>query len=219
MSLISPQARILPGTRLGADVAVGDFAVIGVEVEGAMPGTPATIGDRCRLRSHTVIYAGTVLGRGVQTGHMAVLRHDNRVGDDVSIGTQAVIEHHVVIGDRVRVHSQAFIPEFCVLEADSWIGPRVCLTNARYPKSARAKDLLEGVHVEPFARIGANATILPGVRIGRGALIGAGAVVTRDVPPGKVVAGNPARVLSDVTELRYGDGEASDDRPYGETAL
>ncbi|MCZ8035940.1 MAG: acyltransferase [Novosphingobium sp.] len=97
------------------------------------------------------------------------------------------------------------IPEFTVIETGAWIGPRVCFTNARWPASRKAKDYLQGVHIEPFVRIGANSTILPGVRIGRGAIIGAGAVVTKDVPPGVVMAGNPARQIKTVAELRYPD--------------
>jgi acetyltransferase-like isoleucine patch superfamily enzyme len=108
-----------------------------------------------------------------------------------------------VLGDRVRLHSNVFVPEYSVLEHDCWIGPNVVVTNARYPQSPSAKTELKGAHVEPFARIGANTTLLPGVRIGRGALVGAGSVVVRDVAPGAVVAGNPARVINRIENLPY----------------
>ena len=98
-----------------------------------------------------------------------------------------------------------------MLEDDCWIGPNVVLTNAKYPRAPRVKEELQGPHVERGAKIGANATVLPGVRIGEGALVGAGSVVTRDVPPGAVVAGNPARVIKQIHELPY--GEATDVHP------
>jgi acetyltransferase-like isoleucine patch superfamily enzyme len=109
-----------------------------------------------------------------------------------------VIEHHVTLGDGVRIHTQAFIPEYSVLEARSWVGPNVVLTNARYPLAPDTKASLRGPRLERGAKVGANATLLPGVVIGSNALVGAGSVVTRDVPPGKIVAGNPARVIGDV---------------------
>jgi acetyltransferase-like isoleucine patch superfamily enzyme len=116
----------------------------------------------------------------------------------------SVIEHHVEIGDNVRIHTQAFIPEYSVLEEGCWIGPNVVLTNAKYPMSPGAKDRLAGPVIRKGAKIGANATLLPGVVIGENALVGAGAVVAHDVPPGAVVAGNPARVIRQVAELPYG---------------
>jgi len=83
----------------------------------------------------------------------------------------------------------------------------VVITNARYPLSRDVKERLQGAHVEAGAIIGANATLLPGVRIGARALVGAGAVVTRDVPPGAVVAGNPARVINRIDRIDAYDAE------------
>jgi acetyltransferase-like isoleucine patch superfamily enzyme len=114
-----------------------------------------------------------------------------------------VVEHHVVIGNNVRVHSLVFIPGFCILEDGCWIGPKATFTNASYPLSLHAKERLRGVIVEGGAVIGANATLLPGVRIGRRALVGAGAVVTRDVPSESVLVGSPARVIKGLRDLRY----------------
>jgi acetyltransferase-like isoleucine patch superfamily enzyme len=93
------------------------------------------------------------------------------------------------------------VPEFSVLEEECWLGPHVVLTNAKYPRSRNVKKQLAGPCIERGAKIGANATILPGVRVGAGALVGAGAVVTKDVPPGVVVVGNPARICNDVARL------------------
>jgi acetyltransferase-like isoleucine patch superfamily enzyme len=114
----------------------------------------------------------------------------------------SVVEHHVTIGDGVRIHSHCFVPEYTVLAPGAWLGPRVTLTNAPFPRCPQVSSCLRGVHVGRDARVGANATILPGVRIGERALVGAGAVVTRDVPAGAVVVGNPARVAKTLDELR-----------------
>jgi acetyltransferase-like isoleucine patch superfamily enzyme len=203
-SVVSRLAQVLEGVLLGDGVQVDAYAMIGVSATAAR-GAETLVGPGCWFRSHTVVYAGNRIGARLQTGHGAMIRELNDIGDDVSIGTQSIVEHHVVLRDKVRIHSQAFIPEFTVIETGAWIGPRVCFTNARWPASRKAKDYLQGVHIEPFVRIGANSTILPGVRIGRGAIIGAGAVVTKDVPPGVVMAGNPARQIKTVAELRYPD--------------
>jgi acetyltransferase-like isoleucine patch superfamily enzyme len=96
-----------------------------------------------------------------------------------------------------------FIPEYSVLEEGCWIGPNVVFTNAKYPLSPGVKDNLAGPTIRKGAKIGANVTLLPGVVIGENALVGAGSVVVRDVPPGAVVAGNPARVIRQISELPY----------------
>ena len=142
-----------------------------------------------------------MIGANFQTGHGALLRELNEIGDDVSIGSHSIIEHHVKIGHRVRIHSNAFIPEWSVLDEEAWIGPNVVFTNALYPRGRDVKKNLKGPHLLPGSKIGANATVLPGVVIGRGALVGAGAVVVRDVPDGKVVVGNPAVIIKDVSDL------------------
>ena len=193
---------VYPGVHLGANVDIGEFVVIGLPPRGKEPGELEThIGPDAVIRSHTVIYAGNVIGANLQTGHGVMIRELNEIGDHVSVGTHSIIEHHVRIGNDVRIHSSAFIPEYSVLEEGAWVGPHVVFTNALYPLSPDAKRNLEGPHLLSGAKIGANATLLPGVVIGRHALVGAGAVVVCDVPDGKVVVGNPARVVKDITDL------------------
>ncbi len=197
--------KVHANTRLGQGTIVEDFCIIGAPPRGVNDGELETvIGDDSQLRSHTVIYAGNVIGRRFQTGNKVNIRELNQIGDDVSVGTLSVVEHHVQIGDRVRIHTQAFIPEYSVLEEGCWVGPNVVLTNAKYPLSPGVKDALAGPVIRKGAKIGANATLLPGVVIGVNALVGAGSVVVRDVPDGAVVVGNPARVIGKVEDLPYG---------------
>ncbi|RYZ94716.1 MAG: N-acetyltransferase, partial [Proteobacteria bacterium] len=176
---ISPTAVIHPHVKFGKNVIVEDFCVIGVPVNG-QPNLETTIGDDSHIRSHTVIYAGNQIGRGFRTGNKANIRELNEIGDDVSVGTLSIIEHHVRLEDKVRVHSGVFIPEYSILRAGAWVGPGVVMTNARYPNLPSTKHNLMGPELEAGARIGANATLLPGVVIGRDALVGAGAVVTKN---------------------------------------
>jgi acetyltransferase-like isoleucine patch superfamily enzyme len=182
---------------------VDDFVILGRRMDplSTTDPLPLVIGPGARIRSHTVIYEGNRIGAGFQSGHGVLVREQNEIGDDVSIGSHSVIEHHVTVGRGVRIHSNCFIPEYCVLEEESWIGPCVVMTNARYPKSPGAKHNLRGVIVERGAKIGAGAVLLPGVRIGAGALVGSGCVVTRDVPPLMVVAGNPARTIKNIQDI------------------
>jgi acetyltransferase-like isoleucine patch superfamily enzyme len=209
---------IYPNVSVGDGAVIGPFVIIGEPPRGAEPGALATvIGPGAVLRSHTVIYAGNVIGARFQAGHCALLRECNQIGDDVSIGSHSIIEHHVTLGDRVRIHSNVFIPEFSILADDVWVGPCVVFTNARYPRGRDVKETLAGPRLLAGAKIGANATLLPGVTIGRDALVGAGAVVVRDVPDGAVVVGNPARVVKQVGEISAYQAEALLDerRPNG----
>lgn len=198
-------AIVHPGVHWAGDKSIGSFAVIGEPPARHAPGELETwIGAGATIRSHTIIYAGNRIGAGFQTGHGAMIRELNVIGERVSIGTASIVEHHVEIGDGARLHSRVFVPEYTVIEADAWLGPAVVLTNARYPQSPNVKAELKGAHIERHAILGANVTVLPGVRIGRGAIIGAGSVVTADVPTGAVMVGNPARRIKDRADLPYG---------------
>jgi acetyltransferase-like isoleucine patch superfamily enzyme len=200
---VAPTAVVYPGVTLGEGVVVEDHCIIGCPPAGSAAPLATVIGEHSRIRSHTVIYAGTTIGAHFQSGNKANIREHCVIGARVSVGTLAVLEHHVRIEDGVRIHSQAFIPEYSVLKSESWVGPAAVLTNAAYPASPGAKAGLKGVVLEPRARVGANATILPGVVLGENCLVGAGSVVTRDVAPGDVVAGNPARPIRRITDLPY----------------
>jgi acetyltransferase-like isoleucine patch superfamily enzyme len=198
---VHPTALILDGVDLGSRSVVEAFCILGQPARDPLDDPALVIGEGAHIRSHAVLYVGSRIGRGFQTGHQVLMREANVLGSNVSIGTHSVVEHHVRIGDGARLHSNVFVPEFSVLEDEAWLGPNVVLTNARYPRSARTKERLEGVVIGARAKIGANATLLPGIRIGEGALVGAGSLVTRDVAPWTVVVGNPARLIGRVDEI------------------
>ena len=154
----------------------------------------AHIGPGALLRSHTVVTKGAFIGNNFTTGNGAKV-YAATIGDNVIVGTLAVVESGVVICDNVTVHTGAFICSLTHLEEGAWIGPHVAFTNTKYPHTARSSTERVGARVKRGARIGANATILPGVTIGIDALVGAGSVVVSDVPDYAVVVGNPAKVL------------------------
>lgn len=193
---------LAPGVLIGPGAELEPPAVLGRPPRGSVEGElELRIGARATIRSFTTIYAGSVLGDDLQTGHGATIREDNVVGDKVSIGTQAVLEFGNRIGDRVRIHSGCFL-ELVTVEDDVFIGPHVVVTDDPHPMGCpKYRECKGGATVRRLARIGANSTILPGVEIGADALVGAGSVVVGDVPAGAVVAGNPARVIKAVDEL------------------
>lgn len=202
--MVSNTAIIYPNVIFGQNCVIEDFVIIGTPPKGYVPGALETIiGDNALIRSHTVIYAGNKIGNNFETGNKVNIRELNEIGNDVSVGTLSVIEHDVKIGNGVRIHTQVFIPEFTILEERCWIGPNVVMTNAKYPKSLNVKEELNGPHVKKNAIIGANSTLLPGVVIGEYALVGAGSVVTREVPEKGVVIGNPAKIINTVDDLPY----------------
>lgn len=194
--------QVYANVVLGDGAALGAFVVVGEPPRGRSAGElPTVIGANAIIRSHSVIYAGNAIGADFQTGHGVMVRELNEIADDVSIGSHSIVEHHVKIGARVRIHSNVFIPEYSILEEDAWVGPCVVFTNALYPMSQNAKKTLRGPRLLVGAKIGANATLLPGVVVGRNALVGAGAVVVHDVPDGVVVVGSPARVIKKVVDI------------------
>ncbi len=196
--------EIYPDVVFGVSPQIGSYVIIGVPASHSKDSAKGTIiGNRAKIRSHTVIYSHNIIGDDFQTGHQVMIRESNQIGNSVSVGTGTVIEHHVVIGNNVRIHSKAFIPEFTTIEDGAWIGPNVVITNAKYPLSKGVKENLQGARIKKGAKVGANATLLPGVTIGENSLVGAGSVVTKDVPPGSVVVGNPAKLINSVKNLPY----------------
>ena len=197
---------------MGEGTILEPGVTVGVPPRGSGPGELLTaIGPGGHIRSGSVIYAGVTLGAHLSVGHFALVREDNMVGNGCSIGTHAVLEPGNRVGDGTRIHSRCFL-EHVTLGKRVFVGPGVVFTDDPHPACPRFRECVLGAVVEDDVSIGGNATILPGVRIGAGALVGAGSVVTRDVPPGTVVVGNPARVVKQIAELTCWKGFF--ERPY-----
>jgi acetyltransferase-like isoleucine patch superfamily enzyme len=149
------------------------------------------IGDHAVLRSGTVIYCDVKIGNRFQCGHNVLIRERTTIGDNTAIGTASVVEGDCTIGNDVRIQSMVFVPTNTMIGNGVFIGPAAVLTNDRYPPTGKPE--LKGPVLEDHAVVGANATVLPGVRVGAGAAVAAGALVTRDVPSGMMAIGVPAR--------------------------
>jgi len=200
--------KIYENVTIGKNTLIEDFVIVGKPPRNKNPGELHTIiGNDGIIRNFTIIYAGNKIGDNFQTGDFVTIRELNNIGNNVSIGTKSDIQHHIIIEDNVRIHSLAFVPEYSILKSGCWIGPKVCFTNVLFPNTPKAKKHLKGPIIEENAKIGANATILPKIIVGKNSLVGAGSVVTKSVPKNKVVCGNPAKVIKDISELKFEDGE------------
>ena len=187
------------------EAIVDSSAILGYPSERAISDRATTLQPPYRLRSGTVVYEGVVAGANLQTGHNVVIREQTVIGADCSIWSNTVVDYGCRLGDRVRIHANCYIAQNTTIEDGCFLAPGVTLANDRFPNSG----LLVGPILEQGCRLGVNVTVLPGVRIGRGALVGAGAVVTADVPPESVVYGNPAHVHGSIFDLRTEDGAAA----------
>lgn len=186
---------------IGKDAIIDGPCVIGKPPSGRLEGELRTsIGAGCHIRPFTVIYAGSRLGDRLQTGQGACVRENNMIGNNVVIGTNAVLEPGNRVGNNTRVHTGCFL-ECATIGQDVFIGPNTVFTDDPHPPCPRFRDCVGGARVEDGAKIGANTTILPGVTVGELSLVGAGSVVTKDVPSKSVVAGNPAKVVAGIDGL------------------
>ena len=183
--------------EMGVEPHVDDDVTIGYG-EGDTP----VIGDRARIRSGTVIYADVTIGDDFVTGHNVLVRERTDIGDQVLLGTDTVVDGTTTIGSRVSIQSRVYIPTNTRIGDDVFVGPGVVMTNDPYP--VRTESELVGPTLEDHASIGANATLLPGVTIGEGAFVAAGAVVVEDVPPRTLAVGAPA-VHRELPEPLAGD--------------
>jgi acetyltransferase-like isoleucine patch superfamily enzyme len=205
---IHPSAIVHEGTVLGDGVKVLENAVVGKQpslsprsTAKREPLAPTTIGDGTIISTGAIVFAGSRIGARVILGDQTCIRERVTVGDDVVVGRGSLVENDTTIGARTKIQAEAYITAYCELEEDVFVAPCVVTTNDNFMgRTERRHELVRGPTIRRGARIGGGAILCPGVEIGAEAFVGAGAVVTKDVPPRKLVVGSPARVLRDVPE-------------------
>lgn len=159
---------------------------------------PTRIGDHAHIRTGTVIYTNTTIGDYLETGHNVVVREESVIGDRFSIWNNSAVDYGCKIGNGVRIHNNVYIAQFTTIEDDVFIAPGVMTANDPHPLCTKC---MQGPTLKKGCRVGVGVTILSHLTIGEGALIGAGSVVTRDVPPHVLAYGNPAKPYKHVDEL------------------
>ena len=191
----------MPEVLVGDDAQLDPSAILGYTPSRTAPGD-LVLGEDARIRSNTLIYLGTRFVARFETGHNVIIREECRIGDDVSVWSNSVVDYGCRIGDHVKIHSNCYIAQFTEIQDGAFLAPGVTIANDLYPGQAASAAVMSGPVIGAGAQIGVNVTILPFVRIGAGCLIGAGAVVVRDIPDGSVAYGNPATVRGTVRRLQ-----------------
>jgi acetyltransferase-like isoleucine patch superfamily enzyme len=203
---VAPTAVVYPGTVLGPGVRILDHAVVGKQpslsprsTAKREPLAPLELGEGTIVSTGAIVFAGTRLGARVIVGDAARVRERCVIGDDVVIGSGSLVENDTTIGALTKIQAEAYITAYSTLEEEVFIAPCVVTTNDNFMgRTEKRHELVKGPTIRRGARVGGGAVLCPGIEIGEEAFVGAGAVVTTDVPPRVVVVGNPARVLRDV---------------------
>jgi acetyltransferase-like isoleucine patch superfamily enzyme len=197
--------------QMDDDAVIDDGVTLGYEPSRTVDQF-LVIGPGARIRQGTIIYRGSRIGSNLETGHNVLIREENIIGDNFRIWNNSVIDYGCRIGNNVKIHNKVYIGQFSIIEDDVFIAPGATFANDMHPGCPNSHECMRGPHIKKGAQIGINTTLLPRVVIGERSLIGAGSVVTKDVPDGVVVYGNPARVVCNIGDLTCSSGLR--DKPY-----
>jgi len=178
--------------QLGEHCQVDETAMVGRTYEGWK--TPLVIGQHAIIRPYSIVYCDTVIGDRFQCGYYCLIRAECRLGDRVTLMSRVTLEGKVTIGTGTKIMAHVYIPSTTSIGSVVFVGPGVTFLNHRNPIRGESGGLtVKGATLEDHVSIGGGCTILPGVTIGKGAFVGAGSVVTKDVPPWTLAYGVPAR--------------------------
>ena len=208
MAEVHPTATVYPGTVLGEGVKVLEGAVVGKQptlsprsTAKREPLPPATLGDGTIVSTGAIVFAGTTIGARVVLGDQSCVRERVEIGDDVVLGRGSLVENDTTIGAMTKIQADAYITAYSTLEEHVFIAPCVVTTNDNWMgRTEKRFGNVKGPTIRRGARVGGGVVICPALEIGEEAFIGAGAVVTKDVPARAVMVGNPARRVRDVAD-------------------
>lgn len=208
MPEIHPTAIVYEGTLIGEGAKVLEGAVVGKQptlsprsTAKREPLPPTVIGDGTIVSTGAIVFAGSSIGARVILGDQSCVRERVAIGDDVVLGRGSYVENDTTIGAMTKIQADAYITAYSTLEEHVFIAPCVVTTNDNFMgRTERRLSQMRGPTIRRGARVGGGAILCPGVEIGEEAFVGAGAVVTKDVPSRTVVVGNPARVLREVPD-------------------
>jgi acetyltransferase-like isoleucine patch superfamily enzyme len=234
---ISSKADIHNNVKIGRGVTISENAVVYSNVEigdgtfvgrGCVLGEPLAsyyndpnkyenpslvIGENSIIRSGTVIYAGSILGREMNTGHNAIIREGTKIGINCTVGSFTDIQGFVEIGDYCRFHSNVHIGQYSHIKNFVFMFPNTILTNDPHPPS---DTCIKGPTVEDYAVISSGAILMPGITVGRDSVVGANSLVTKDVEPEKVVLGMPARPICTIHDIKCQENRLEKTYPWRE---
>ncbi|MBA2461662.1 MAG: N-acetyltransferase [Actinobacteria bacterium] len=208
MAEVHPTATVYPGTVLGEGVKVLEGAVVGKQptlsprsTAKREPLEPASLGDGTIVSTGAIVFAGTTIGARVILGDQSCVRERVTIGDDVVVGRGSLVENDTTIGAMTKIQADTYITAYSTLEEHVFIAPCVVTTNDNWMgRTDKRFGNVKGPTIRRGARVGGGAVICPAIEIGEEAFIGAGAVVTKDVPPRALMVGNPARRIRDVAD-------------------
>jgi len=198
---------IHPDTIIGNQVRIDDHAVLGklpmrasaIAIQQSEDLPPLQVGNETMIGTGAVLYRGAKIGTKCLIADYASVREETTVGNTTIIGRSTVVENKVTIGNHCKIETNTFIPAFSEIGSHCFIAPHVVFTNDNFMgRTEERKIHFKGVTMQDGGRLGANATVLPGIVIEADGVAAAGAVVTRQITGGHIVAGNPARLLRSV---------------------
>jgi acetyltransferase-like isoleucine patch superfamily enzyme len=224
---VSPKAQIGDNVRIGDNTIIYDNVVIGdnsVIANDCVLGEPlnsyylndgyeqpqTVIGSGALIRSHCIIYAGSVFGSNFQTGHRVTIREKSVFGNNCSLGTLTDIQGYVKVGNYCRFHSNVHIGQNSEIGNFVFIYPYVVFTNDPLPPS----NICNGPTVGDFTQIAVHSVILPGIKLGKHVLVGANSTVNKNVDDYSLVVGSPAKLVCDVRNLKSPEDKNKNHYPW-----